>query len=470
MTSPAGTGAPRVRSDRPSPGRGELEYAAEVAPGVTVRWDPVAPHRCVDLDVTAEAGSPDVAARLAEVDREPWLRLAAITVLDRRLYLPLNRSLLDAERAAAQFAAAATLSGGEPVHEFLVRSALVGARRAAAGVVNGLERLTADDRPPALLAAFAPVVRCYAALSGEVRELDVALAAVTEAWHRLTSAAAPAAPRRRAVAPPVPAGSTQPGVDQIDPRTVPARVLRLGPSLDTAEISVNPVRRNNGPALRVRVAAFPDAPSGHDGVDVGVRLVDRRSGEVRGYGVLGAPTHRHPSVRGGGGDRHFEGIVALPAALAVSDVRVDLFGVAETPPPRLGAAELRRSRRATLFLAGWRALVADVRLWGVRTAPTARINALLRHIADDQPSDRGEPLWSGGPSRANLLCLAELSDRTLTGLLSAVPSRARGRRGAAIPGDDGGAAAVVACVSGPGDLLVAEIAAAHERVRWTHTG
>ena len=34
-----------------------------------------------------------------------------------------------------------------------------------------------------------------------------------------------------------------------------------------------------------------------------------------------------------------------------------------------------------------------------------------------------------------------------------------------LPGDEGGAAAVVATVSGPGDLLVAEMAAAHARSR-----
>ena len=33
----------------------------------------------------------------------------------------------------------------------------------------------------------------------------------------------------------------------------------------------------------------------------------------------------------------------------------------------------------------------------------------------------------------------------------------------AIAGDDGGAAAVVSSVSGPGDLLTAELAAAYER-------
>jgi hypothetical protein len=71
-------------------------------------------------------------------------------------------------------------------------------------------------------------------------------------------------------------------------------------------------------------------------------------------------------------------------------------------------------------------------------------------------------LWSGGPTRAHLSSLVEHGDRALTGWLRA--GRLRGAS-IAIPGDDGGAAAVVAAVSGPGDLLAAELAAAHERSR-----
>jgi hypothetical protein len=60
------------------------------------------------------------------------------------------------------------------------------------------------------------------------------------------------------------------------------------------------------------------------------------------------------------------------------------------------------------------------------------------------------------------LSLVELGDRALTGLLRG--GRPRGGS-IAVPGDDGGAAAVVAAVSGPGDLLAAEVAAAYERSR-----
>lgn len=468
MTSRADTGGTHRGSGfhepRSSAAGGELESPAEVAPGVTVTWDPALPHRCVDV-VVPKAGDRDPVAGLADVDRLPWLRLAAVTVLDRLLYVPLDRALLDAEVAAAQLAAAGTLSDAEPFRELLVRRALVGARAASPGVVANLERLAADDRrPPSVLTkALATLARCYAALSSEVREFDASLAVVTDAWHRLASIECTGSYGRRRVDPPAVAGPTRRGSAQIDPRSVPARVLRFGPTSDAAEISVDAVRGGAGPAVRVRVDAFSNVPSPDEMVDLGVRLIDRRSGKVRGYGVLGQPTEHRPATPAEDGRRQFEGLVSLPPSLSAPDVRVDLFGVTGAPAPApAGSSELRRARRATLFLSDWRALVADVRLWGVRTAPAARLRAIVRRLAGDDADAADGPLWSGGPTRAHLMSLVELGDRALTGLL-----RARRPRGGsiAIPGDDGGAAAVVAAVSGPGDLLAAEVAAAYERSR-----
>ena len=77
--------------------RGELEFDADVAPGVTVTWDPATPRHCVAFSVDTAA---DVAAEPSAVaDRAPWLRLAAVTMLDNRLHLPLNRLVLNAERS-----------------------------------------------------------------------------------------------------------------------------------------------------------------------------------------------------------------------------------------------------------------------------------------------------------------------------------------------------------------------------------
>jgi hypothetical protein len=233
---------------------------------------------------------------------------------------------------------------------------------------------------------------------------------------------------------PPPSAEPPPGVDRIDPRTVPARVLRLGPTADTAEIRIGPTAEG---ALRVRVPAF--APG--EQADLGVRLIDRRSGQVRGYGVLGR-ARRSP---------HFEGVVSLPDALPAQDVRIDLYDIsAAAPPVSVDDAGLRRVRRATLFLSRWRALVADVRLWGENAAPADQLRTIIRQLTADGRDD--VPLWSGGPSRSHLSALAALGNRVLTAVL-------RGRE--PVPDDDG----VATAVSGPGDLLVAELATAYERAR-----
>jgi hypothetical protein len=448
MAFPAGTAGARLAHPDPmfdrshsSAHRGELEYSAEVAPGVIMTWDPALPYQCADFVITQK------------IDRVPWLRLAAVTVLDQLLYLPLDRSLLDAEIAAAQLGAARTLAADEPVREFLIGRALVGARRASPGVVAYLERLAVDDRrPPAALGVpLGVLARCYAVLSGEVREFDVELAAVSEAWHRLASIKRAAIRGRRVFAPPPLAEPSRPGAAQIDPRSVPARVVRLGPTSDAAEISVDLVAKGRCPALRVRVAAFANKPSSDEAADLGVRLIDRRSGQIRGYGLLGQPAVRQaPSLDAP--ERFFEGIVSLPDSVSAPDVRVDLYGVASTAPPiAADRAELRRVRRATLFLSEWRVLVADVRLWGMRAAPTARLRTIVRRIADDNDSADG-PLWSGGPSRSYLTGLADVGDRALTTLLRQGKAPARGR-------DDGEEAGLLEAVAGPGDLLAAEAAA-----------
>lgn len=416
-------GAP-LNPPRSTAQRGELEYQAEVAPGVTVTWDPFTrPHK-------KDTGSP-------------WLRLAAVMMFDRCLYLPLDQTLLDAEHAAAHLAAADTLRATDPLRDLLVGRALVAGRRASPDVVAYLQRLADDGSrpPPALAVALGALARSYAALSSEVRGRDVALDAVAKAWRRLSSIERAAARAGRVVVPPS-SGEAQAGVDRIDPRSVPARVLRLGPTTDTAEISIAPAEQGT---LRVRVAAFADEPAPGEWADIGVRLIDRRSGQVRGYGLLGQP-HRSPRSPG----RHFEGVVVLPDALSAPEVRIDLYDIsAAAPPLSVDDTELRRVRRATLFLSDWRALVADVRLWGAKAAPAARLGAIVRQLASDDVADA--PLWSGGPSRTQLSHLAALGDRALIAVL-------RGKE--PVPNDDGG---VVTAVSGPGDLLVAELAAAHHR-------
>lgn len=439
---------------------GELTRPVEIATGVTLTWDPAQPYHCVDVDVPDEARLREWS--VAPVDTLPWLRLAATTVLDRLLYLPLDRSLLDAELAAAQLAAARTLSAGEPARERLVRKALVGARTAAGGVVAYLEGLSSDRRrlPSALVAGVDMLIRSYAELAAEVHEFDSTLDAVVEAGHGLASVECSTRPTSPAVVAPAVTEPTQRGVTQVDPRSIPARVLQFGPTCDTAEISVVPVREDAGPAVRIGVDAFFPTPTSDETVDVGVRLVDHRSGKIRGWGVLARPRSFGAATASDGTRPRFEGRVALPASLAAGDVRVDLFDVTEgKPPTRAEDCDLRRARRATLFLAGWRALVVDVRLWGVRAEPAARLREIVSRLTDDCADVADGPLWSGGPALSELTRLVEAGDRTLTSRVreASMPTGS--------PTHDGDSVDVVETVSGPGDLLTAEVAAAYDRSR-----
>ena len=435
--------------------RGELEFDAEVAPGITVTWDPATPRQCVSVSVEREAGADGgpppakPADSSAVAARTPWLRLAAVSMLSNRLNLPLDRSLLDAEFFRAQIGAARTLRYGEPTRELLLEGALVRARRAAQGVVHYLNRLTAANRrpPPLLDASLGALIESYAALSAEV-DYDAALVAVTEAVGRLaTVTSAPARVRRRPPAP-EPARS---GEAQIDPRLIPARVLRLGPTVDSAEIEIQTVRLPGRTLLRVQVPAFAPLPEPADLPDVGIRLIHRKSGQVYGYAVLGLPDRAN---------HYFGGLVALTDAVIADDVRVEPYDAASSPPPvSTDDAALRRVRRATLFLAGWRALFADALMWGTKAAPAAQLRVVMATLAPDVGHGIHEPLWAGGPTLSHLRRIAELGDRRLATLLQSGAMVSS----TTIPGDDGGAASVVNSVSGPGDLLVAELAAAYER-------
>lgn len=431
--------ATRCSRQADSRSRGELEASVQVARGVTVRWDPARPARCGDVEL-AEGLERDVDA--AGFDHLPWLRLAAVLMFDRHLYLPLDQSLVDAEVAAARLVAAGTLDNGDPIRREVFGAALNGAYAAAGGVAAYLKRLAAEGhRPePALGTALKPLARFYATLQSTVGDVDRAFRAVTATWDRLVTLDR-AAPRRRGVVEPSLPRADHAGAAFIDPRMIRARVLRIGLTPDSAEIDVEPAE--DGHAVRVRVEVFSPKAAPLDEVDVGVRLVDRAGG-ICGVGLLDNPGGHRP---------HLHGRVTFPSSVSLSDVRVELYDAAEDPRPA-AMNTLRQARLATLFLSEWRALVADVRLWGVRARPAARTHATIGRLTGYCDEPDGRPLWARGPSRSQLVALADLGDAELIGLL-----RRRARH--AGPQPEG----VLGYVMGPGELLAAEVAAAYERTR-----
>ena len=210
--------------------RGELEFDAKVASGVTVTWDPATPRRCVAVSVgTARARRHQ---RAPDVDRTPWLRLAAVTMLDHRLYLPLNRALLDAEIAAAEVGAAADAGPGEPARP--PRRPSPGRARSAARELVGTST-GGQDRP-------APTRALAASLSGSPR-----VHGPRRRSGRLRRCAGPGDRGLDRMAGGMPVTCTRARRVSVAPsrrrvrhrstlRSVPARLLRLGPAADSAEI------------------------------------------------------------------------------------------------------------------------------------------------------------------------------------------------------------------------------------------
>jgi hypothetical protein len=341
------------------------------------------------------------------------------------VHLPLIQGLVDAERATARQRAAEALPPG-PARDAVIGDALRVARRGAAEFAHHVRGLRlSPSGGGGLLAAVHELVESYAALTAVVGR-DRALAAVQRAWESRDGAGAAVAagrPRQRGRAP----ASGSP----LDPRLVRARVLALSGDPVVGEVEVSPGGRDE--AL-VRVPVFaPSADS--DIVDrLLVRLVDRRSSVPLAHGVL--------TVRRRGPRRYLHGVVPLRGS-DLRAVRADVYDALSPPPPVPAAPGLHEVRRAAVFLAEWRRLVALARV-APGAATAARLRALARTV---RSGDSASPAFPGGPSPAELDALAERAD-----VVNSL--REAGADVASIPGPLGSA-------QGVGRLTVAELLSAH---------
>lgn len=415
---------------------GEMQHKAEVAPGVSTSWDPFRPD---DLQVLDGLPPDVVAAPRSSPTRAAWTRLAALQALDLRLHLPLSRALLLAEGSIAKIRARATLPPRSKLSKALAEESFRDARRASPGLTRYLHGLAQDGDPlPAPLAhALAGVAKAFRGLAEKCDDVDVDLTAVTEAWQAVEPVGDGGV--IRALRPPVTSGIPD-AQYFLDPSIVPARVLAFSGRADVPDVQVAPGR--NADELVVRLQAFDDHPRLDDIAGMDVRVIDGTTREVLAFYPLGGP-------RGG---RVFETVVELPRDVPMAALCFDVQGLGSGYGRAAPAGDVTRARRAFFFLAAFRALAADVRLAGAAARPAAR----LRDIADAAGRGEGLPaadasLWRGGPSLVALQHLAGLGDGRLAELLN--PSR----------GEDYTAKGLLGIVSGPGDLLVAELAAAHAR-------
>lgn len=445
----------------PGPGAAPLVHGVHLAAGVHVAVDLMAPDRwhavsSPESDVAAypllraligeipgRVTGPELSKPTREVPTtaDPWLRVAVVDTLDRWLQTPLDQFLVDAERAVTRARAARTLPH-DPARVVLTGDALRLARRSSRDLVLFLRRLARHSRPvpAALSSALKDVVDGYSELIDDVAGPDRELLSVLDGWRRLTRRLGRAedpgvvAPTSGTPppAPPLPQRLIR-AVSAIDPRQVRARVVALSPDPRSSEITLSEADVPGN--VVVRVPAFEPVADPNVAARLLVRLVDRRSAQAKAHALLRTPS-------GGGGC--FEATVPL-CGLDVADVRADLTDPLTDLPPASDDADdaLQEARRAVVFLAEWRLLVGRAQL-GVAAATPARH---LRRLATRLQSGRTHddiPLFTGGPSCAELEALADLGDDALLRRLR-----------------DGGVtgAGRWATASGSSALLVAEVAA-----------
>jgi hypothetical protein len=218
----------------------------------------------------------------------------------------------------------------------------------------------------------------------------------------------------------------------IDPRQVGARVLALSADPASPEVTV----QQDEDAVVVRVPAFGPAVDRDLASRLLVRLVDRRTAEARAHAVLRAA---------GRADRPwFEATLPL-CGQEVSDVRADVVDALSDLDPAADDRDsgLQDARRAVVFLAEWRRLVGVAQLGVVAAAPARRLRELAARLQPNRARVE-DPLFRGGPSRAELDALADLGDDELV------------RR---LRGDGPTGAGLRALTSGAAGLLVAEVVA-----------
>ena len=440
-----------------------LSYSAHLGAGVHVVVDPMFPGRWRDMSAGAvtDLSRPLVETLIGTVSEQelrdgvdpllvdaasatPWRRLAAVDVLDRWLYAPLNQALVDAERAVAGGRAARTLPEG-PARDLILGDALRRARRSSRGVVLFLHEFA--DRPAplsnALITAVQDLVEGFDELHGALSGPDHGLSVVAKTWRKLRrradvlhpSAPYPSARPRH----PGTTGSGLRSANMIDPRQIRARTVALAGDPAIPEVSLSASAAISPGTMHVRVPVFRGSADRELLARLAVRVVEHGSARSRAQVMLSAA---------GDGDGALEATVPL-CGLDPAGVRVDVFDALSDLPPAAEDTDraLQEARRAVAFVSGWRRLASIAHLWAERHI----IGRCLRDLADlVGPADGDDaPLYAGGPTPSRLRAMADQAGDELS-------DRLRGRY-------DSQPADMFPDVGGVAGPLVAELAAEHVR-------
>jgi hypothetical protein len=445
--------------------RSQLVHETHLGAGVHLGVDVLAPRRWLSLSVDGldELSKPLVSSLVGhqvadslrtchdgtELDIDtpatPWMRVAMVDGIDRWLHLPLDQSVVDAERGVSRLLAAATLPAGSPAYRAVIGDALRIARRASAGLVAHLRRLARAGSPvPARLrAAIDQLVEGYVGLAATVAGPDRELAAVPAAWRALRDRVHPS------VTGSVPQPRRSKRVDRrsgavrsnlLDPRQIPARVLAMSADPGAAEVRL--VSTASGDEVRIEVSAFGPTVDEDLARRLQVRLLDRRTSDPLRCGILTVAPSRSAA-------RRFQCI--LPAdGLDLDEVRADVYDSRSRVPPAIADSDagLREARRAAVFFGEWRRLVATAWLSAPGGDPAIR----ARELADRISRSAGGPgaaAFGGVPTADELIGMIEPDDDVTADRLRVAddPEPAWGSLGSAAE---------------PGRMLVAELASASE--------
>jgi hypothetical protein len=411
-----------------------VSYAPDVAtiPLLSALIADEVPHR-IAARGSAYRPSIKLPATDAAPSAAPWLRVAVVDALDRWLQAPLVQALIDAERGVVRGRAARTLPPG-PARAVLTGDAVRLARRASRDFTAFLRRVARYSTPvrESLCSALTELVDGYSELAEEVAGPDRELKAVVDGWRRL-SRRPRGASRHPAAHPPSRALPGRPH-SVIDPRQVRARVLAMSADPTSPEVTMQP----HQDAVVVRVPACGPAVDPDLASRLLVRLVDRRTATPRAYAILrAAGAHA-------GDQTFFEATLPL-CGQDVADVQADVVDALSDldPAPDDTDDGLHEARCAVMFLAEWRRLVGGAQLGVVAAAPARRLRDLASCLQPNR-ARVADPLFRGGPSRAELETLADLGDEELL------------RR---LRGDGPISAGLRALTAGAAGLLVAEAVA-----------
>ena len=342
---------------------------------------------------------------------KPWLRVAAVDVLDRWLHLPLNQALVDAERGVARGYAASTLEPGRARNEVLI-DALRLARAASWALVEYLGRLARSPHPvpESLRKVLNDLIEGYHALAAELPEPDQQLRSVVKAGRavldRLPTGVDENRARtrddaRRAQRAVLAKSLVTDVISLIDPRQIPGRMLRLSMEPAVGEVRMRVMRTNGRDAVVVEAPAYGpgngNLRGGNASQQLSVRLIDTVTGaDVEGAVLtLESGAERASPV--------FRAVVPLPRA-DLNRLRADVYdGTSDEPPASSDAdPDLLSTRRTAVLLATWRQLVAAVRLGESQTDDiTAQVRAISGdpEATADELAEGSEPVSAGAATR-----------------------------------------------------------------------